>query len=97
MKDQLVNDLLKYFLDEADKDNIEIPDSFVNKRTLLTGLLNQRPVKPVPEEVLREEDLLIKEENDDRKIIDIKTISEEQVTAIENSSVVENGLKAFFI
>lgn len=71
MKDQLVNDLLKYFLDEADKDNIEIPDSFVNKRTLLTGLLNQRPVKPVPEEVLREEDLLIKEENEDRKIVDI--------------------------
>ena len=83
MKDQLVNDLLKYFLDEADKDNIEIPDSFVNKRTLLTGLLNQRPAKPLPEEVLREEDLLINEENKDRKIVDINE-TEGKIILINN-------------
>ena len=68
---------------EADKDNIDIPDSFVNKRTLLTGLLNQRPVKPVPEEVLREEDLLIKEENEERKIVDINE-TEGKIVLINN-------------
>ena len=74
MKDQLVNDLLKYFLDEADKDNIEIPDNYVNKRTLLTGLINQRPAKPISEDVLKEEDLLIKEELEDKKIIDVNEL-----------------------
>ena len=34
--------------------------------------------------------------NEDRKVIDIKTISENQKTAIENSSIVEKGLKNFF-
>jgi O-acetyl-ADP-ribose deacetylase (regulator of RNase III) len=74
MKDQLVNDLLKYFLDEADKDNIEIPDNYVNKRTLLTGLINQRPAKPISEDVLKEEDILLKEEYDDKKVIDVNEI-----------------------
>ena len=74
MKDQLVNDLLKYFLDEADKDNIEVPDNYVNKRTLLTGLINQRPAKPISDDVLKEEDLLIKEELQDKKIIDVNEL-----------------------
>ena len=41
----------------------------------------------------------VKEEvfDEDRKVLDVKTISNEQIMAIENSSIVENGLKNFFI
>ena len=78
---------------EKDIDNKE--DIFENRETVEVDNKVEIDIEEPEKEA---EDVLSETSFDeDRKIIDIKTISEEQVTAIENSSVVENGLKAFFI
>ena len=55
----LVNELIKYFLDEKDHPKIEMPSSYVNKRELLRGLINVRPATYLDEEIIKKEDMLL--------------------------------------
>lgn len=80
-------------------------DIFENRNTIEVDNIsfdepeyNESKVEIEIEEPIKEEALPVNENNfdEDRKVIDIKTISEDQIAAIENSSIVENGLKDFF-
>ena len=49
----LVNELIKYFLEEKEHPIIDMPSSYVNKRELLRGLINVRPAEPLDEEIIK--------------------------------------------
>lgn len=51
-KDELVQELLKYFLEEG-KYSYEIPSTYDEKRKLLHGLINMREALPIKEEILK--------------------------------------------
>ena len=67
----LVNELIKYFLDEKDHPKIEMPSSYVNKRELLRGLINVRPATAIDEEIIKKEDALLQAELQEKDIKDI--------------------------
>ena len=58
--DQLVTDLIKYFLDEGDHPVIDIPKNYINKRDFLRGLINVREAKPIPDSIISKENELLK-------------------------------------
>ena len=51
-KNELVQELLKYFLKEG-KYSYEIPSTYDEKRALLRGLINVRETIPIKEEILK--------------------------------------------
>ena len=67
----LVNELIKYFLDEKDHPKIEMPSSYVNKRELLRGLINVRPATYLDEEIIKKEDMLLQSELKEKNIKDV--------------------------
>lgn len=67
----IVNELIKYFLEEASHPTIDIPENYVNKREFLRGLLNVRDAKPLPENIIEKENELLRYELEDKNIIDI--------------------------
>lgn len=69
--EQLLNELIKYFLEEADHPIIDIPKNYVNKREFLRGLLNVREAKVLPSEIIEKENELLKLELKEKNIIDI--------------------------
>lgn len=69
--EQILNELIKFYLDEKDHPIIDIPENYVNKREFLRGLLNVREAKPVPFEIIEKENELLKQELKEKKIIDI--------------------------
>lgn len=71
--EQLVNELIKYFLQEASHPVIDIPTNYVNKREFLRGLINVREAKQLPNEIIEKENELLKLELEQKEIIDINT------------------------
>ena len=69
--EQLVNDLIKYFLKESSYPVIDIPTNYVNKREFLRGLINVREAKPIPKEIIEKENELLRLELEEKKIKDI--------------------------
>ena len=67
----LVNELIKYFLDEKDHPKIEMPSSYVNKRELLRGLINVRPANYLDEEIIEKENTLLQAELKEKNIKDV--------------------------
>ena len=51
-KNELVQELLKYFLKEGNY-SYEIPSTYDEKRALLRGLINMREAIPIKEEILK--------------------------------------------
>jgi len=92
--DQIVNDLIKYYLDEADHRVIDIPTNYVHKRELLRGLMNVRDVKPVPANIIEKENELLQKELSEKKIIDINdfedkfTLWQGDITCIKCDAIV---------
>ena len=68
-KDELVQELLKYFLKEG-KYSYEIPSTYDEKRALLRGLINIREAIPIKEEILKLEDKLLQIELKEKGIVD---------------------------
>lgn len=68
-KDELVQELLKYFLEEG-KYSYEIPSTYDEKRKLLRGLINMREAIPIKEEILKLEDELLQIELKEKGIVD---------------------------
>ncbi len=72
----LVNELIKYFLDEKDHPKIEMPSSYVNKRELLRGLINVRPETYLDEEIIKKEDMLLQSELKEKNIKDVNDFTD---------------------
>ena len=74
--EQLVNELIKFFLEEASHPVIDIPTNYVNKREFLRGLMNVREAKGLPPEIIEKENELLKLELEQKDIVDIDTIED---------------------
>ena len=69
--EQIVNDLIKFFLDEADHRIVDVPTNYIHKREFLRGLMNVRDAKIVPDNIIEKENELLKKELEEKKLIDI--------------------------
>lgn len=67
--ESLVNELIKYFLDEKDHPIIDIPESYVNKRELLRGLINVREPKQLSQDIINKENELLQLELKEKEIV----------------------------
>ena len=74
--EQILNELIKFYLGEKDHPIIDIPENYVNKREFLRGLLNVREPKPVTQEIIEKENELLKQELEEKKIIDINNFKD---------------------
>ena len=74
-KNELVQELLKYFLKEGNY-SYEIPFTYDEKRALLRGLINVRETIPIKEEILKLEDELLQIEIKEKGIVDGVNLSE---------------------
>ena len=70
----IVNELIKYFLQESSHPIIDIPKNYVNKREFLRGLINVREINEVPKEIIEKESELLKLELKEKNILDISNI-----------------------
>ena len=77
MKEEIIDELLDYFINESEDyfDTI-IPKKLDDKRYLLRGLINVREPKITDERILKLEDKLLKLELDEKEIIDVMELSE---------------------
>ena len=73
--EQILNELIKFYLDEGDHPIIDIPKNYVNKRDFLRGLLNVREAKPVPQEIIEKENELLQYELSEKKLVDINDVN----------------------
>ena len=69
--EQILNELIKFYLNEGSHPIIDIPKNYVNKRDFLRGLLNVRDAKPVPNEIIEKENELLQYELKQKKIVDV--------------------------
>ena len=73
--EQILNELIKFYLNEGDHPIIDIPKNYVNKRDFLRGLLNVREAKAVPQEIIDKENELLQFELNEKKIVDINNVN----------------------
>ena len=73
--EQILNELIKFYLDEGDHPIIDIPKNYVNKRDFLRGLLNVREAKPVPQEIIEKENELLQYELSEKKLVNINDVN----------------------
>ena len=67
--ESIVNELIKYFLEEKDHPIIDIPESYVNKREFLRGLINVREPKQLPQEIINKENELLRLELQEKELV----------------------------
>jgi O-acetyl-ADP-ribose deacetylase (regulator of RNase III) len=101
MKEKLVDELLNYFINEnKEYSNIDIPNSYIEKRKLLRGLINLRNPKDLDNEILKLEDALLELELKEKKIIDVLKLKEEEknislylgdITTLKADAIVNAG------
>lgn len=72
----LVNDLIKCFLEESNHPLIDIPESYVNRREFLRGLINVREAKKLPDNILNKEKELLRLELEEKNLIDVNDFSD---------------------
>ncbi len=76
-KEKIIDQLLNYFIQEEKRfanANVDIPQSYEEKRYLLRGIINLRPPYPLKEEILALEDELLQLELKEKKIISSQEI-----------------------
>lgn len=77
MKEQIIDELLNYFLKESHKDKeISVPNDLETKRLLLRGLVNLREPNPLDENILELEDKLLQLELKEKKVTDALELPE---------------------
>ena len=75
MKEKLVDELLKYLIDEDERlKNLEIPSNYMEKRKLLRGIINIRNPHPISETILKLEDQLLQLELKEHEVTNAKNI-----------------------
>lgn len=72
----LVNELIKYFLNEKEHPIIDMPSSYVSKRELLRGLINVRPATYLDEEIIKKESSLLQLELREKNIKDVNDFTD---------------------
>lgn len=80
----LVNELIKYFLEEKEHPKIEMPESYINKRELLRGLINVRPATNIDDEIIKKENTLLQAELKEKNIKDVNDF-EDRLTLWQGS------------
>ena len=80
----LVNELIKYFLEEKEHPKIEMPESYINKRELLRGLINVRPATNIDDEIIAKENTLLQAELKEKNIKDVNDF-EDRLTLWQGS------------
>ena len=74
-KEELVVDLIKYFISENDRySKIVIPIDYKDRRLLLRGLINMRKPLDISNDILDKEDKLLQLELKDRNIVNVLDI-----------------------
>jgi O-acetyl-ADP-ribose deacetylase (regulator of RNase III) len=101
MKEILVNKLLIYFINENQKYiNIDIPDSYIEKRKLLRGIISIREPNKINEEILKLEDNLLNLELKEKGTVDVLELIEEEknislylgdITTLKTDAIVNAG------
>jgi O-acetyl-ADP-ribose deacetylase (regulator of RNase III) len=77
MKEELVNQLLHYFINEnSNYSSIDIPNSYFEKRKLLRGLINLRNPSDIDCEILKLEDMLLGLELKEKGSVDVLKLPE---------------------
>lgn len=75
MREELIDELLKYFISENDRyKEMTIPSSLDEKRLLLRALINVRRPLPISEDILKKEDELLTLELKDKNITDVNNL-----------------------
>ena len=74
--EQILNDLIKFYLEESSHPIIDIPKNYVNKREFLRALINVREPKNVPNEIIEKENELLQYELSEKKLIDINSFDD---------------------
>lgn len=75
MREKLVDELLKYLIDEDERlENLKIPSSYKEKRALLRGITNIRSPRPTSDDILRLEDELLQLELQEKELTYEKAI-----------------------
>lgn len=74
--EQLLNELIKYYLNESSHNLIDIPKEYVNRREFLRGLLNKRKVEEVPKEIIDKENELLQLELKEKKLVNINDFND---------------------
>ena len=80
----LVNELIKYFLEEKEHPKIEMPESYINKRELLRGLINVRPATNIDDEIIKKENTLLQADLKEKNIKDVNDF-EDRLTLWQGS------------
>lgn len=75
MKEKLVDELLDYFIKER-KEQINIPESFLEKRKLLRGLINLREPKILSKDIIDLESKLLQLELKEEDIVEVEDLKE---------------------
>ena len=77
MKEELIDKLLNYFIDEnKEYSNIDIPNNVEDKRQILRGLINLREPIEIDESILKLEDKLLQIELNEKGIVDVLELPE---------------------
>lgn len=77
MKEQLVKELINYFIKENEiYKNLAIPDNYQEQRTLLRGLINMRMPIPISNTIMDKEDKLLQLELKEKGITSIESLKE---------------------
>ena len=75
MKEKLVDELLRYLIDEDERlKNLEIPSNYIEKRSLLRGIINIRSPRPTSDDILKLEDQLLQLELKEKEVTDVSEI-----------------------
>lgn len=77
MKEELITELLNYFIAEKPEySKLIIPSDIDEKRDLLRGLINLRDPEPISQDILKLEDSLLKKELWEKGIVNISDLEE---------------------
>lgn len=101
MKEELIDKLLNYFIDEnKEYSNIDIPNSVEDKRQILRGLINLREPIEIDESILKLEDKLLQIELNEKGIVDVLELPEIEknislylgdITTLKTDAIVNAG------
>ncbi len=104
MKEKLVDELLKYLIDEDERlKNLEIPSNYMEKRKLLRGIINIRNPHPISETILKLEDQLLQLELKEHEVTNAKNIKPKEdcialwqgdITTLKIDAIVNPGNSA---
>lgn len=84
-----LNTLLAYFIGESEEyRRLEIPERREEKRNLLRSLMNVRMPRPLPEEIRETQDAYLREDTEEKGVVDGNALRPVSETLGDRKSVV---------